>query len=118
MGSLRRIWLVRPKIRRQTAKFIAQGERPFGIVDGRTNFAAVAHDARIEQKPSNVGLIKPGHQISVEICECSAKHVTFVQDREPRQTRLKALEANFLEKSSVIKHRGAPFTVVIALINS
>ncbi len=53
------------------------------------------------------------HSLRIETVECLPVVLALVQDRAPRQTRLRAFETQQLEQSLVVVQRTAPFLVVI-----
>jgi hypothetical protein len=50
---------------------------------------------------------------SLEVFECAPERLALAQDRQPRQARLEAFEAQLLEQPAVVPDRKAPLAVVI-----
>jgi hypothetical protein len=73
----------------------------------------MSNDPDVVDESGNVIVGKSCHPLNVEACERTAEVFAFPQDREPTQTRLKALEADFFEQSRVVVHRASPFTIVV-----
>src|SRR4030095_4407909 len=81
--------------------------------DNRFDLAAVTHDARVLEQPRHVAGRETGDFVDVEIGERGAKILALGEDGSPAQARLKSLETQFLEQTSIIRHREAPLLVVI-----
>src|SRR5450830_122640 len=105
-----------PEVGRQAAELVAQRLGTAGIVEGGGDLAAVPHDARVEQQAGDVGFAQGGHAVDVKTLESLAKALALVQDGQPAQAGLKALQADLLEQPGVVVHRKAPFRVVVALV--
>jgi len=82
-------------------------------MDGGFDLAAVAHDAGVVHQTVDVGRPKSGNVGHVEVGKGGAKGRSLAQDREPRKSRLKALQTEALEEAVVGDDRTAPLAVVI-----
>src|SRR5262249_24831275 len=95
---------------------IAKRHRRMGVRDRRLDLPAVADDAGVGEQPVDVGLAKRGHPFRIEACERLAKRRPLAQDRQPRESRLKPLEAEPLVDAALVTDRPPPLLVVVAEI--
>src|SRR5580704_1291447 len=102
-----------PDVARERALLFDELERTLRVVDDRLDLAAVAHDPRVREQALDVALAEAGDAPEVEAGEGRPERVALAQDRQPRQARLKALEAQLLEQPHVVGNREAPLCVVI-----
>ena len=73
----------------------------------------MANDARIREQPLDGPLIEARDAVRVEAGEGRAKGLTLAEDRQPREPRLEALEAEALVDAALVGHRAAPLLVVV-----
>jgi hypothetical protein len=104
---------VSPEVRRERAVLVDHLDRPMRVVDGGPNLAAVANDARVAEQPLDVPLVELCYRIRVEPSERCSEVLTLSENREPRQSRLEAFEAQLLEQPIVRRDAVSPFIVVI-----
>src|SRR5687767_4874693 len=71
-------------------------ERP-GIADCRLDLETIADDAGVLHQPLDVAFAEFSDAFRVEAGECGAVAVTLVENRGPRQARLRALQDQELE---------------------
>jgi len=84
-----------------------------GIVDDRLDLPTMPNDSRVEQETPNVVVGVLGNDFNVEFGERTTKVVALPQDGEPAQTRLKTLEADLFEETTVVVHGASPFSIVV-----
>src|SRR5690606_23030226 len=87
--------------------------RPSRVVDDRLDLAAMTHDPRVFQEARHVAIGEARHAVDVEPVKGRAEALTFGQDRAPAEPRLKPLQAQLLEQSSVVSDGEAPLAVVV-----
>ena len=73
-------------------------------------------DPRVSQQPVDIGGIVAGDLRGIEAVEGASEVVALAQDRQPRQARLEALEAQLLEQPPIVVDRMAPLVVVVRAI--
>lgn len=71
------------------------------------------NDSRVEQETPNVVVGVLGNDFNVEFGERTTKVVALPQDGEPAQTRLKTLEADLFEETTVVVRGASPFSIVV-----
>src|SRR5919108_5583211 len=80
----------------------AQRECPARVRDCRFDLAAVTDDPGVTQETIDVALAETRHALRIEIGERNAKCIALPQDRQPRESRLKAFEAEPLEQAAFV----------------
>jgi hypothetical protein len=103
-----------PNISVEAAAFLLDGEEGAGILDGRANFEQVANDRIICQQSCNISLVVSGYFARIEALEGGAICGTLLQDGNPAQTGLGALQDNEFEETAVVVQRHAPFFIVVS----
>jgi hypothetical protein len=68
----------------------------------------MAHDAGIAEQAGDVALAEAGDQLRVEVGEGLAEGLALVEDRQPAEAGLEALEAELLEQAPVVADRESP----------
>ena len=76
----------------------------------------MADDPCIGHQPLHVVLVERRHLLEIEVSEGGPEVLPLAQDRQPRQPRLKAFEADLFEQPEVIGHRPPPLLVMVAAI--
>ena len=76
----------------------------------------MAHDGGVLQQALHVGFDETGDGGRVEAGEGAPESLAFVEDRQPRQARLKAFQAQLLEQAPVVGDCKAPLGVVIIVL--
>ena len=84
-GEGPRCGLEQPCVTAERAEFIDQLQHAFGIVDGRFDFATMAHDACISQQAPYLGTLVPRHALGIEMIETATEVLPLVEDGEPAQ---------------------------------
>ncbi len=103
-----------PCVRGQRSELAPQLDHAARVVDRRFDLAAMAHDAGIAEQAGDVVRIERGDPLGIEAGEAVPERLALVQDRQPAQAGLEALEAQLFEQPRVVGDRKAPFRVVIA----
>jgi hypothetical protein len=75
--------------------------------------SAVADDPGIQEQPLDLARAEPGDDLRVEALERLAEGHALAQDRDPRESRLEALQAQELEQRSFVAQRQPPLLVVV-----
>jgi len=112
----RRRGLEAPRVGGQRAEGRTQFEHAPGVVDGRFDLAAVAHDAGVREQSRHVALVEAHDALGIELRERTPERLALVEDRQPAQAGLKAFEAELFEQPPVVADREAPFKVVVVLV--
>jgi hypothetical protein len=76
----------------------------------------VPHDRGVAQQSLDVALPETGNALGVEALESGAKALALAQDRQPRQSRLEALETEPLVESALVRDGAAPLLVVVGVV--
>jgi hypothetical protein len=84
-----------------------------GVRDRRLDLAAVADDAGIGEEPLDLTLAERGDGIDVEPGEARTERGALAQDRDPRQPRLEAFEAQQLEQLVLVVLWPTPLVIVV-----
>src|SRR5690606_38614118 len=101
----------------ERALLLNQVERAARIVVDGDDLAAVADDTGVLQMPfDGRPLVLGGKRAEIEAVEGGTEIVALAQDRQPRQARLKAFQAELLEQADVVGDGTAPFLVMVALV--
>ncbi|ESX04844.1 hypothetical protein X769_13120 [Mesorhizobium sp. LSJC268A00] len=100
----------------QRAELVDHFARPFGVVDGRDDLAAVADDAGIGDQALDILVGEGSDLVEVETGEGLAEILALAQNGQPGQAGLKAFEADLFEQPAVVGDRPAPFMVVVVQI--
>jgi hypothetical protein len=87
------------------------------VRDRGLDLEPVPHDRRVREETVDVRGAKSGHAFRVEIREGTAEPLALPQDRQPRQPRLEAFEAELLEQSALVEDRPAPLAVVVVAVD-
>jgi hypothetical protein len=95
---------------------LAQRECPARVRDRRFDLAAMTDDPGVLQEPIDVALAEPPHALRIEIGERNAKRLALAQDRQPRESRLKAFETEPLEQAALVRHRSSPLVIVVVVV--
>jgi hypothetical protein len=85
-------------------------------LDRRLDLGAAADDTFVLKQPGDLLLTEPGNPGRLEAGKRFTKIFALAQNGDPRQTRLKAIEYEFLVQRARIVFRNAPFRVVIRYI--
>src|SRR5262249_52692042 len=88
----------------------ADGER---IVDRRLDLAAMADDPSVGEEAGDVTLTEARDPRWYEVAKCAAEVLALVEDREPREPRLEALQPELLEDARAVGDRSSPLLVVV-----
>ena len=62
----------------------------------------MAHDAGVGEQPRDVVVSEPSHPLKLKIGESVPERGPFAEDRQPREARLKSLQAELLEQPHVV----------------
>ena len=73
----------------------------------------MAHNAGISEQAGDIRLAEFRDPVEIETGEGGAEILALAQDGQPRQARLKALQADLLEQPAVVGHRPPPLRIVI-----
>ena len=111
-----RVRLVSPGVGGEAAELVADIEAASRVVDDRLDLPAVADDARIGQETVDIIGPEARHRVDLEVRERGAEVLALAEDRQPRETRHEALEAELLEEAPIVRHRPPPLAVVIGPI--
>ena len=76
----------------------------------------MADDPGVAEQPLDVALAEARDLLEVEPGERRSEVLALAQDRQPREARLEALEAELLEQTPVLVDREAPLCVVVGLV--
>src|SRR5262245_40510564 len=104
-----------PQEGRETG-FLLQLQQRLGVGDGGLHLEAVAHNAGICHQPGDILVRVADDARGVEAVERPAEILALLEDGEPRQARLEALQHELLEQRAVVGLGNAPFLVVIARV--
>jgi hypothetical protein len=74
-----------------------QLERAPGVVDDGFDLGAVANDCLVGQQAPDIALAEARDLRVIEATEGLSERVALAQNRQPREPRLKSLEAQLLE---------------------
>ena len=74
----------------------------------------MTHDARVEQQPLHVALVKAGDGPCFKVCKSLPKVFTPVQNGEPAQPGLKTFQTNLFKQPALVRDGKARFGVVVA----
>ena len=102
-----------PDIRVERAEFLLDFKHGTCVGHGSFDFETVANNAGIFQKGFDFTFVVTRNFGRLEIIECLAVVLTFVQDGLPAQPRLGVIEHEQLEQLTIIMDRRAPFVVVV-----
>src|SRR5690554_4222977 len=103
-----------PEVAGQRALLLDHLEGPGRVVDGGPDLPLVTDDPGIGEEAGDVVIPEPGDLHRVEPGEPGPKGLPLAEDGDPREARLKALEADLLEQPVVVGDRATPLRVVIA----
>src|SRR5262249_33275099 len=87
------------------------------IIDGCFHLEAIAHDAGVDHQPSNVLGTVARDALGHEAVERAPEILALLQDRQPRQASLEALQHELFKEGPVVGLRDTPFGVVVARID-
>jgi hypothetical protein len=87
-----------------------------GVVDGRFDLAAMAHDPGISQQAGDVLVAEARDFVEIEAGEGLPEILALSQDRQPRQAGLEAFEADLLIEAKIVGDRPTPFAVVVGRV--
>ena len=73
-------------------------------------------DPGVVEEADDVAVAEGGDLLRFEPGERPPERVALAEDREPRQSRLEALQAEFLVDAAVVGQRPAPLVVVVGLV--
>jgi hypothetical protein len=73
----------------------------------------MAHDPGIGEQPVDILLAERRNRDRIEPRERGSEVLALAQDRQPRQARLKTLEAQLLEQTMVVGDAEPPLGVVV-----
>ncbi len=102
-----------PDVLREAAELPLHLEKPLGVVDRRMHLGSVADDPLVRQQPRDAARVEPRHLLDVEAGEGPPVARAPLEDRQPREPRLGALEHEMLEEVPVVARRHAPLLVVV-----
>ena len=102
-----------PEVGVQTPESLPHLERRLGVGDGGFDFEAIADDARIGEKRSDLPPIVAGNLLGIEPIHGLAVVLALLQDGLPAQPRLRPLQNQELEEPPVIVKRDPPFPIVV-----
>lgn len=100
----------------KAAELLLYGPEQPGIREGRANLEPVFHDAFVVHQPLHILVRHPRDLLDVEIAEGPAVSGPLAEDRQPAQSRLRALQHEKLEQRPVIRDRLSPLPVVVVCI--
>ena len=95
---------------------LAQGDGRPRVRDRRLDLAAVADDRGVGEQARDVALAERRDPVGVEALERRPEALALAQDRQPRQARLEALEAEPLVEPALVADRAAPLLVVVGVV--
>lgn len=101
----------------KTAVFLLHFDEKARIGDGRFYFQPIADNAVALRKTLHIGVGHGGHGLDVEIAERAAIALAFLQNGEPAETGLRALQNEEFKECAVVGDRPPPLRVVIAHIS-
>ena len=73
-------------------------------------------DRGVGEQPFDVPLVEVGDAIGVESLECRAERLPLPQDRDPREPRLEALQAEALVDALLGRDRPTPLLIVVGVV--
>src|SRR5688572_5525705 len=76
----------------------------------------MADDAGVGEQARDVARAESRHTIDVEVRERLAEVRTLAENRQPTEAGLESLETDLFKQPAVVRHRRAPFPVVIAQV--
>ena len=111
-----RLGAVRPEELIQRGTRRPQLDGRLGVGDRRLDLAPVTDDRGVAEQPLDVPIVEAGNPLRVEPLECAAERLPLPQDRDPRETRLEALETEALVDALLGRDRAAPLLVVVGVV--
>ena len=102
-----------PDVAVEAAELLLHGQERAGVVDGRVDLQPIPDDPAVGQQALHLACTVAGHGLRIEAVECAAIALPPTKNRQPAQTRLRALEHQHLEEAPVIVQRHSPLLVVI-----
>jgi len=87
-----------------------------GVGDRRFDLAPVADNRGVAEQALDVALAEAGDAIGVEALERRAEALTLAQDRQPRQPRLEAFEAEPFVEAALVRDGAPPLFVVVGVV--
>jgi hypothetical protein len=95
---------------------LAQGDGRVGVRNRGLDLAAVADDRGVCQEARDVAFGECRDPLWLEALEGGTEPLTLPQDRQPRQSRLEAFEAEPLVEATLVADRPAPLLVVVGVV--
>ena len=96
---------------------ICQLQCLLGIVDRRSDLPLMTNDAGVVEQTTDVFLAKLGHLNRIEPGEPRSEVLPLVENCQPGEPCLKALQTDLLEESLVVGNSPAPLIVVVGAID-
>ena len=88
-------------------------EKDAAVCDARLDLAAVADDARILHESIYLCCVECGDALRVKSLVGTTEILALVQDRRPRESRLKRLQEEELIECVIVVERDAPLLVMV-----
>jgi hypothetical protein len=104
---------VRPQPFREAAVLLLDREEGARVEGDGLEFAAVADESRVLHEGGDFLVVEAGEFADIEARERFPIVLTLLQDGDPGEAGLRALEDELFEELAVVADRHAPFVVVI-----
>src|SRR4029453_16453722 len=96
---------------------LAQRDCGAGVGNRGLDLAAVPDDPRVAEQPLDVTLAEARDPFGIEAREGMPERLALAEDSDPREPRLKSLEAEALVETALVAHQPPPLLVVVGDIH-